>query len=170
MGRCSPAAAFRKRLIVHAVTRVPDGQGGFTETWLPTAAVWASVEPVKGYEKFQAMQTATPVTHKVTSRFSQAVTTDTRLVMGDRVFRVTEALNRGEAGRFLDARALELKAVPYIPNTPPAGALRLEGGGYLLLEDGSKLLLETAPGRGTFLLEDGSSLLLESGGNLTLEA
>ena len=32
--------------------------------------------------------------------------------------------------------------MPYLSNAP--GAVRLEGGGYLLLEDGSRMLLETA--------------------------
>ena len=170
MGNCKyPPAAFNKRLVVHNPTRVSDGQGGFAETWTPAAVVWASLEPVKGYERYQAMQTATPVSHKLVTRANPAVTTASRFVLGTRSFGAKEVLDRGEAGRFLDVRTLELKAVPYLSNDP-AGAILLETGGYLQLEDGSRLLLETTPGSGRFALEGGGTLSLETGGTLLLEA
>ena len=171
MGKCAYLpATFKKRVIVHRPERASDGQGGFSETWTPTAAVSCSLEPVKGYERFQAMQLATPISHKLVMRFNPAVTTDTRLVLGTRVFAVKEALDRHEDRRYLDVRTVELRAVPYLPNTPSDGSVLLEGGGYLLLEDGSRLLLETAPGSGRFALEGGGTLSLETGGNLQLEA
>jgi hypothetical protein len=56
-----PTAKLDKRVAIQSATQSTDGQGGFTETWTTDATVWAWIRPVKGFEKFQAMQTQTPV-------------------------------------------------------------------------------------------------------------
>src|SRR4051794_1805977 len=101
------ASGLRFRLTVQSLSQTTDGQGGFTNTWADVADVWASLEPVKGYERYQAMQTQTPVTHKIILRYRSDVTTKHRLLYGSRVFVIKELLNVGEMNRFLQIKALE---------------------------------------------------------------
>lgn len=97
-----------KRIELQSVTRVSDSQGGYTETWATYATVWAEIKPVKGYEKFQAMQNATPVTHNLVIRYRSGVTTAHRVLFGSRVFHIKEVLNIEEANSFLRIAAIEM--------------------------------------------------------------
>lgn len=98
---------FRKRVTVQNASRVSDGQGGFTESWPDGSTVWAAVEPLKGYEKFQAMQMQSPQTHKVTMRYTAEVTAASRLTLQGRVLWVKEVLDVEERNRFLIIKAEE---------------------------------------------------------------
>ncbi len=100
-------ARMDKRVVIQNPSRVSDGQGGYAETFPDGDSVWAWIEPVKGYERFQAMQTQTPVTHKVMVRHRADITTASRLRFGDRVFWVKEVLNPGESNQFLNIKAQE---------------------------------------------------------------
>jgi SPP1 family predicted phage head-tail adaptor len=126
---------------IQNVTRVQDGQGGYTESWSDVATVWCSIEPVKAWERYQAAQLATPVSHKVVMRYTSAVTSASRLKFGDRYLGVKEVINRDEQSRFLDIKCIEVESISIDTETL---YILLEGGFSLLLEDGSNLLQEAA--------------------------
>lgn len=98
---------MRHRVTIQSVSRVSDGQGGFTESWTDGATVWAAVEQKKAWEKFQAMQEQTPVVWAVTMRYRDDVTTASRLKYGTRVLWVKEVINVNEDDAFLDIKAIE---------------------------------------------------------------
>jgi SPP1 family predicted phage head-tail adaptor len=98
---------FRKRVTIQNKSTVSDGQGGQTETWNNGSTVWASIEPLKAYERYQAMQMQVPVTHKVTMRYTDEITSASRLLYGDRVFWVKEIIDPEERQRFLVLKAIE---------------------------------------------------------------
>jgi SPP1 family predicted phage head-tail adaptor len=100
-------ATLRHRVTIQVNTPVSDGQGGFTESWADGATVYASIEPLKGYERFQGMQMQTPVTHKIVMRYRSDVTTASRIKFGTRVFCVQEVLNPAERNRYLQIKAVE---------------------------------------------------------------
>lgn len=100
-------ARMDKRVTLQSVAQASDGQGGFTDTWSSVASLWAEIEPLNGYEKLQAMQLASPVTHKVTIRYRAGVTTKDRLLYSGRVFHIKEVINVGEDGNFLRLRCVE---------------------------------------------------------------
>lgn len=101
-------ATFRKRLTLQAKGQpVSDGQGGREETWDDVATVSASLDPVKSYERYQAMQMQTPVSHKIVMRYRPDVTTASRFRLGDRIFWVKEVINQGEQNRYLTIKAIE---------------------------------------------------------------
>lgn len=106
-GCCAGFAAMRQQVTIQAVSRTPDGQGGFTESWVDGDTVWASVEQKKAWEKFQAQQEQTPVVWAVTIRYRGDVTSASRLKYGTRVLWVKEVINRGEANAYLDIKAIE---------------------------------------------------------------
>jgi len=100
-------AKMKHQVTIQSKSSASDGQGGFTETWNDGDTVSAFIEPVKAYEKFQAMQMQTPITHKITMRYRADVTTASRLKYGSRIYWVKEAINVEEAGRFLILKAIE---------------------------------------------------------------
>ncbi len=96
-----------KRIAIQAVSRAGDGQGGSDETWAEVAQVWAQIEPIKGYERMQAQQLAAPVTHKVTLRWQDWITTAHRIYYESRVFNIKEVINVDEAKQFLKLTCVE---------------------------------------------------------------
>jgi SPP1 family predicted phage head-tail adaptor len=100
-------ATFRKRLVIQNKVTTSDGQGGSIETWPDGDTIWASVTPLKGYEKFQAMQMQTPNTHKIMTRYRDDITTASRLTLDGRIFWVKEVVNVEERNRFLQIQAIE---------------------------------------------------------------
>ena len=100
-------AQMKHRVALQSVAQASDGQGGFTDTWTTSATVWAAIEPLNGFEKLQAMQLASPVTHKVTIRYRAGVTTKDRLLYGSRVFHIKEVINVDEDRNFLRLRCVE---------------------------------------------------------------
>lgn len=100
-------AAFRKRITIQTLTRASDGQGGSTDTWTDGPEVYCSITPIKAYERYQAMQMQTPVSHNIMMRYRTDITTQIRLKYQDRIFWVKEIINQEERGRFLLIKAIE---------------------------------------------------------------
>lgn len=100
-------AKMDKRVTLQNVSFTSDGQGGQTETWSDTADLWASIEPVKAWEKMQAMQMQAPVTHKITIRYRSDVSSKSRFQFGTRTLWVKEVINKDEANQFLELKAIE---------------------------------------------------------------
>lgn len=100
-------AQMKRRVSIQSITLSSDGQGGQTESWATDATVWAAIEPMKGFEKFQAAQLQTPLSHKVTMRYRTGVTTSKRLLYGSRVFDIKEVINVNEDGNFLELKCIE---------------------------------------------------------------
>jgi SPP1 family predicted phage head-tail adaptor len=101
-------AKMDKQVTIQSVTQTTDDQGGFTEAWATFATVWAYVRPVKGYERFQAQQLQTPVTHKLTVRYLAGVTTKHRILFDSRVFEIKEVINVEEQNAFLELICIEI--------------------------------------------------------------
>lgn len=101
------AGRLRHRISVQSVTRTADttGGGGYSETWstVPHGETWASVDPVSGSyaERVAGAKVAEVVTHIVRLRHLPNVTTDCRVLFGDRVFDVRGVSNIGERDREL---------------------------------------------------------------------
>lgn len=100
-------AEMTKRVKIQNATRISDGQGGFTETWPDVATVWAKIEPIKAYERMQAMQMQTPVTHKIVMRYRGDVTSASRFNYQERILWAKEVINVDENNQFLEIKAIE---------------------------------------------------------------
>lgn len=88
------------RLRVENPTRVADGEGGYSDTWVAAspATVWASIEPAspRAVERQVGATVEAPVSAIITIRYHAGVTTDTRLLDGPRVFMVRGIQNPSE--------------------------------------------------------------------------
>jgi SPP1 family predicted phage head-tail adaptor len=69
--------------------------------------MWASIRPMKGYEKFQTGQLDTPGLSKVRIRYRAGVTTKHRFLFGTRVLTIKEVINVDEQDDWLDITTIE---------------------------------------------------------------
>jgi len=131
---------FRDRLTIQNSYLDSDGQGGSTETWVDGSTIWANIQPMKAYEKLQAMQMQTPVSHKITVRYTTELNPSSRLVSGTRTFWVKEIINDDERGRFLILKAIERVTPPQLIAEDAALA---EDSSLILLEDSKTMFMES---------------------------
>lgn len=99
---------LRSRLVLQAVTALPDGLGGFAESWSDVATVFARLEPVAADSGFGAGQTLETVTHRVTMRRLTGVEAGMRFAGDDgRSFEIVTVQDPDESGRYLLCRTRE---------------------------------------------------------------
>lgn len=84
---------------------VPDGEGGFTESWaaLDPPDAWVRIAPASAadLERAAAGTVLSTASHLITMLYHPGVTIQTRLTLGARVFQVTSVRNPDEANREL---------------------------------------------------------------------
>ena len=107
MGSCYSPPKLNKRVAVQAASTASDGQGGSTESWATETTISAAIEPLKAWEKYQAMQFQTPVTHKVTIRYLSGLTAKKRLLYGTRVLAIKEVIDVNEQHAFMELKVIE---------------------------------------------------------------
>jgi head-tail adaptor len=95
------AGGLDKRVTIQVPgPRVPDGKGGFTETWtdLTPNGWWAAIEPAtaSNVERRVGRQVEAKVSHLVTVRYVAGVLVTGRVVFGTRIFWIRGIANRYE--------------------------------------------------------------------------
>jgi len=93
---------LNKRVSLVYTTRVSDGMGGFTETTVTAAEIYAAVWPVSAKETIEAGQAAMTITHRVRIRYRAGIRSDWKLKLGSRYFNIVSIIDQNEAHRFLD--------------------------------------------------------------------
>lgn len=99
---------MNRRVTIQSVTTTPDGSGGYTETLVDVATVWARVEPLLGREQIQAMQTDMERPHRFTMRYRAGITGATRILYDGRTFDVKSVVDPHERHRELVITAEEV--------------------------------------------------------------
>jgi len=64
------AVHLSRKLVLEAATRVPDGAGGYTDTWAALGTVWADVRAGYGREREGVAATISYVTYRIVVRSS----------------------------------------------------------------------------------------------------
>lgn len=103
---------LNRRLVLEAVERVPDGAGGFTETWVPRGALWAEVTARTGREKAGEAAPLSIMGYRIVVRgapvgMSARPQPDQRFREGARVFVIRAVAERDPDGRYLTCFADE---------------------------------------------------------------
>lgn len=93
--------ALRHRLVLEQAQRVSDGAGGFTETWIAAATVWAAIRPSQGGEGVDSGRLAGRVSHTISLRYRAGVTPAMRFRQGARVFHILAVIDDKERKRRL---------------------------------------------------------------------
>lgn len=102
------AGRMNKRVILQSVATATDGYGAAdTETWSNTATLWAHIEELTGSEGFEAQQTASSLSHKVTIRYRTSVTQQQRLSYGGRILKINAVVNPGQLNERLELLCTE---------------------------------------------------------------
>jgi SPP1 family predicted phage head-tail adaptor len=102
------AGRLRKQVTIQGVTRTPDGGGGYTETPVEIAEVWANVQPLDGREQLIAMQTGLQRPYRFTIRYLPDISSIHRVVYDGRTFDVKSVVDPEERHRELELLAEEV--------------------------------------------------------------
>lgn len=97
---------LRRKLKLEALERLPDGAGGFLETWVTLGALWAEVKAGTGKETEQDFLTLSSVPYRITVRSAPPGAAsrprpDQRFREGDRLFRILAVADADVRGRYL---------------------------------------------------------------------
>jgi SPP1 family predicted phage head-tail adaptor len=95
-------STLRQRLTLEELSRVADGGGGFTETWIAVATLFANVRPVAGEERVEADRLAGRVTHEIVLRYRPGIVPAMRFRQDTRIFHILAAIDVEERRRWLN--------------------------------------------------------------------
>lgn len=93
------SARIRHRVTIQDFTITTDAGGGQVKTWADVCTVWAGVEPLRGYERLQADQLESGVTHRVVLRDYVMLNARMRFVFGDRKLNIRSIIRASERSR-----------------------------------------------------------------------
>ena len=100
--RAEIASRLRQRVTIEQPSESADGAGGTTRSWTTLATVWAELLPLRGAENLLAFQQQAELTHRVTLRYRDDVTTAMRLSYDSRVFNIRSTRNVEERDQLLE--------------------------------------------------------------------
>ena len=98
---------LKQRVVLQYQSKVADGMGGFTVTWVDDATVWAAIWPVSAAETIQAAQAAMTITHRIRMRYRAALKASWRISWDGRRFNIVSIIDPNMAHRWLDVLVKE---------------------------------------------------------------
>ncbi|MBS0273736.1 MAG: phage head closure protein [Proteobacteria bacterium] len=97
---------LNQRARVLACTMIPDGGGGYSESWNTVATLWTRIAPQSGGDVYGPDAVESRVRHKLIIRRNAAIATGQRAAIGTRNFRIHAVLDGG--GNYLTLECEEL--------------------------------------------------------------
>ena len=99
---------LRHRVIIQNPTRAGDAMGQAIATWTTHATVWASIQPLKGREFFDAQKVSSEVSAKIITRYVSGVSPKCQIVHGTSTYRVIGAIiNTGMRNKTLQFMVIQ---------------------------------------------------------------
>jgi SPP1 family predicted phage head-tail adaptor len=98
---------MRHRATVQARTVSQDAFGAFTQTWSTETTRWCRLEPLSAREVFQAQQVPADISHRITMRFLDGLSTQHRIVIDSVTYEVASVVNPDGRKRFHVALVIE---------------------------------------------------------------
>ncbi len=84
------AGKLRHEVVLRTLAQIPDGSGGQTESWVPLATVFASIERMNELEQLNSGMQQNVTTHKIKIRYCDGLTVSDQVLFGTREFEITE--------------------------------------------------------------------------------
>lgn len=84
------AGKLRHEVILRTLAQIPDGSGGQTESWVPLATVFASIERMDEMEQLNSGMQQNVTTHKIKIRYCDGLSVSDQVLFGTREFEITE--------------------------------------------------------------------------------
>ncbi len=101
------AGNLRHQITIEQVVEGRDSFNAVTEEWVPIVTLWASVEPIRGREFFEAQRVNAEISHRIKVRYYPGITSKMRARFGERIFRIEAALNIEERNREIHLMCVE---------------------------------------------------------------
>ena len=103
---------LNRKLVLEELDRVPDGMGGFTESWVSKGALWANLDARGASEKLVGARTLPVAKYKILTRAApfgsdSRPRPDQRFREGLRTFDILAVGEYDEAGLYLEIWAEE---------------------------------------------------------------
>ncbi len=103
---------LNRKLTLERPDRVPDGAGGFSETWQVLGILWAEIRPGSGREREGEFLTVSRVPYRITVRAAPAGAPsrprpEQRFREGTRLFRILAVSENDTRGHYLTCFAEE---------------------------------------------------------------
>lgn len=98
---------MRFRVEIQNPTYTDAGSGNRTVAWTSDGTIWADITPLSSQERFFAAQQQAQSTHKITCRYTDAITQESRLLHGAKTFHVVSVTNTENRNRELQITVLE---------------------------------------------------------------
>ncbi len=98
------AGRLRHLVQFQRATETTNNFGEPVQTWATISTDWCAVEPLKGNEKFDALQVQTDIDTRIIARWHKRIaklTTKDRILYGDIVYDIKEVLNIDERDKEL---------------------------------------------------------------------
>lgn len=98
---------LNKRIILQYQTKISDGMGGWTVSYVDHATIWAAIWPVSAVEQVKSMATVMTVSHRIRIRYRSVLKAAWRIKFGNRYFAIISIINPNESGEWLDIMVKE---------------------------------------------------------------
>jgi head-tail adaptor len=103
---------LNRALVLETADQLPDGAGGYAQTWRAMGTLWAAVEPRSGREREKEAVGTAKVDYRITVRAlpqgsAARPQSGQRFRDGTRVFRIMAVADRGTDGRYLTCFSTE---------------------------------------------------------------
>lgn len=106
---------LNRRLVLEGPLGVPDGAGGFAQSWVPLGTHWADVRIRSGRERTRSTGTVSALELHIIVRAApvgspQRPVAEQRFREGDRFYAITAVADYDEAGQYLKCISEEERA------------------------------------------------------------
>ena len=93
---------LNKRITLMYQTKVPDGMGGFTNSWVTAAEIFGAIWPISAKETITAAQPTMTVTHRIRIRYRANIRSSWRIKHGSRYYNIVSIINPNMDRKWLD--------------------------------------------------------------------
>ena len=97
---------LRHRVTIQTSEAVRDSYGGQTTEWVDEKTVWASIEPLRGEERFLAQQVTASTTTKIVMRY-RPLSTDQRIKHGETIYDIQSVIDPEKRHEMLEVMCTE---------------------------------------------------------------
>ncbi|MFY0632978.1 MAG: head-tail adaptor protein [Vannielia sp.] len=108
----SAVPVLNRKLVLETPERLPDGSGGWSQSWAELGQLWAEVKSGSGRERADEFLTVSSVPYRITVRAAPPGATsrprpEQRFREGARIYRILAVAERDARGRYLTCYARE---------------------------------------------------------------
>lgn len=95
---------LNKRIKFQYPLKIPDGTGGFTETWMDVSGggVWAAIWSIRASQLVKPEAVTMNISHQIRIRYREGIKPNWRIKFGNRYFSIQGILNPEERNEKID--------------------------------------------------------------------